>query len=112
MPKEILEKKESELEKFEEEMQRIKERELAKKEKGENYDAHWDDIEPADLKEEDMIICKKYQKEMPLKQLLKDFEEYREQFLKAQADDSRSNFCAWLANKINKKSIAEQMKET
>lgn len=91
MQKEILEKKESELEEFRKEMQRKKKEELA-------GDPHWKGINVGKLAEEDRIIYRKYQEKMPLQQLLKDFKEYREKI--SWENKSRANFHMWLANKL------------
>lgn len=72
----------------------IKEEEMAKKEKGEYHDPHFDFIEPNELIEEDLIIFDKF-----LKKILTrgDFFGYK---VSGEMSSPRLEFKAWLGNKL------------
>jgi hypothetical protein len=68
--------------------------EMAKKEKGEHYDPHFDFIKPNELIEKDFIIFHKFLKETLTKG---DFFNYN---ASGEMSGSRLEFKAWLGNKL------------
>ena len=96
------EKKEDKYEVWRQEIVDIGTAEMAKKEKGEKYDPHFDVLNPQELTEADLDIFRAF-KEKALKK--EDYALYQEETRRETQQgiftESRSNFSAWLVNKIN-----------
>ncbi len=80
-----------------EEIREIKETEAEKQKRGEQFDLHFEDINPTDLTSDDLEIYRKF-KEKTL--TLKEFRQYQATFMHKGKEDSRSDFAAWLGNQF------------
>lgn len=72
----------------------IKKEEMAKKEKGENYDPHFDFIESDKLIEEDLMIFDKFLNKILTKKELADYKIF------GKVDNPRVEFKYWLSNRV------------
>ena len=115
-----------ELEKFREEFKKLKEENLNKKERGETYNPHFDNLDPNLLGEEGLFFWKELKEansEEALNNLEKDFSEYREKISgetvqklanqgleeealqKAFYGDPKINFIGFFGNELFRKQV-------
>lgn len=99
---------EKKMESLRREIADLKQQEMTKKERGEHYNPHFDEIEPNELTAGDLLM---YQKLKEATLTPEEFNEYRQPFWEAQRGEkevsaeesssaSRRNFAAWLTNQM------------